>query len=265
MFDSREKLLDDVSDYDNENDIEMCDDTDSNVEEVECTFVSLVELAETFALSRSEADFAKLYNGAKKRLYRHIQKFVGCNADDINTVLDNTMILIYCNIDKYDSDKSRFQTWMYTIARNEAISYLRREGVRNGNIISTDFGDLYDSSVMVEDNSYECSDGPLSYVSEDEGFLDIVWDNNRYITYTKELAINTFFSLVNDALDSMRDVNRIVFNQRVLKDKKVKDVALLIGVADRSVKRYYATSKKDLYDYLVNNNPYVYELIKEVY
>lgn len=263
MFDCKEKLLDDVSDYDEvEVDVDTSDDV---VIDKDYTFKNLVELAETFAMTRSEKDFTNLYNASKKRLCKHIRKIVGINNDDINTVLDNTMILIYCNIDKYDSDKSKFHTWMYTIARNEAISYLRKGAIHNSNIIKTDFSDLYDSSVMVDDTIFESNDGPLSYVSEDEGFLDIVYDNGKYITYTKEYAIDTFFGAVRDAISSMSDAHKIVFKERLFKNKKVNDVAMLVGVTDRSVKRYYANSKKMLCDYVISNNPHVYELIKEIY
>jgi RNA polymerase sigma factor (sigma-70 family) len=229
-------------------------------------FEHVVDLAMIFAKSRSDIDFTKLYNVIKKRLYSHIKKIVGTNPDDVNTVLDNTMIVIYFNIDKYNPTKSKFHTWMYTIARNEAIDYMRREEIRNGNIVSTDFSDLYDSSILIDDNVYGDSTEPLSYVTEDEGFVDIVYDNKLNCTiYTKDLVVDTFFNLVDDAIEKLPSANQKILEERLFLNKKINDVAIVLGFNSRRVKRYYTNGKKFIREYIKDSNPHVYELIKEIY
>lgn len=264
MFD-REKLLDDVSEYDNDTDI-VIESSGRNSNYKSCyRSLDISELADVFSKTKSEIDFTRLYNVVKVKLCKHLTKILGNNSDDINTVLDNTMVLVYCNIDSFDSSKSKFYTWVCTVADNEARKYIKRSGFKNSMMVTTDFSELYDSSIMVDESSYESYDGPLGFVNEDEGFLDIVCDKATYTVYTRETAIDAFFSNVYECIEFMPERNKIVLTERLINKRKVEDVAVLIGFTGRSVKRFYVDSKKMLVNHLLLTNPYVYEMIKEIY
>jgi len=67
--------------------------------------------------------FKVLVDTYKERLYWHIRRIV-LNHDDADDVLQNTFIKVYRNIEGFKQDSKLF-TWMYRIATNEALSFLR--------------------------------------------------------------------------------------------------------------------------------------------
>ena len=79
--------------------------------------------------TRSRA-FEVLVNTYKQRLYWHIRGIV-LNHDDADDVLQNTFIKVYRNIDGFKGDSKLF-SWMYRIATNEALSFLKTKAKKQG-------------------------------------------------------------------------------------------------------------------------------------
>ncbi|MEO1012298.1 MAG: RNA polymerase sigma factor, partial [Bacteroidota bacterium] len=67
--------------------------------------------------------FEVLVNTYKERLYWHIRRIV-LNHDDTDDVLQNTFIKVFRNITGFKGD-SKLYSWMYRIATNEALSFLK--------------------------------------------------------------------------------------------------------------------------------------------
>jgi RNA polymerase sigma-70 factor (ECF subfamily) len=80
--------------------------------------------------------FEVLINAYKERLYWYIRRIV-LNHDDADDVLQNTFIKVYRNIEGFKGD-SKLYSWMYRIATNEALSFIknkaRKLGVSNDEI-----------------------------------------------------------------------------------------------------------------------------------
>ena len=74
--------------------------------------------------------FEVLVNTYKERLYWHIRRIV-MNHDDADDVLQNTFIKVYRNIDGFKGDSKLF-SWMYRIATNEALSFLKQKSKKLG-------------------------------------------------------------------------------------------------------------------------------------
>ncbi|MFS4492171.1 RNA polymerase sigma factor [Maribacter sp. 2308TA10-17] len=74
--------------------------------------------------------FEVLVNTYKERLYWHIRRIV-LNHDDADDVLQNTFIKVYRNIEGFKGD-SRLYSWMYRIATNEALSFLKTKSKKQG-------------------------------------------------------------------------------------------------------------------------------------
>ena len=68
--------------------------------------------------------FRSLMTQYKERLYWHIRKIV-LNHEDADDVLQNTFIKIYHNIHSFKGE-SKLYSWMYRIATNESLSYIRK-------------------------------------------------------------------------------------------------------------------------------------------
>lgn len=78
--------------------------------------------------STREEGFKELVKTYQKPLYHHIRRMVG-NHQDADDVLQNAFIKSWRFIDDFKED-SKLYTWLYRIASNEALSFLRSQKVR---------------------------------------------------------------------------------------------------------------------------------------
>ena len=94
----------------------------------------MVEEKELVAALQSEqhreAAFRSLISKYKERLYWHIRKIV-LDHDDTDDVLQNTFIKVFKNIDGFKGD-SKLYSWMYRIATNEALTFLKKKSNKLG-------------------------------------------------------------------------------------------------------------------------------------
>ena len=74
---------------------------------------------------KEELAFNHLVEKYQQRLYWHIRKIVVVH-DDTDDVLQNTMIKVWKSLPEFRSDSSLF-TWLYRIATNEALTFLKRK------------------------------------------------------------------------------------------------------------------------------------------
>ncbi|MBT8320261.1 MAG: RNA polymerase sigma factor, partial [Eudoraea sp.] len=74
--------------------------------------------------------FEVLVNTYKERLYWHIRRIV-MNHDDSDDVLQNTFIKVFRNIENFKGE-SKLYSWIYRIATNEALSFLKTKSRKLG-------------------------------------------------------------------------------------------------------------------------------------
>ena len=67
--------------------------------------------------------FNLLVNAYKQRIYRTIRRMV-INHDDADDLTQETFIKVHRNLDRFRSESALF-TWIYRIATNECLSFLR--------------------------------------------------------------------------------------------------------------------------------------------
>ena len=82
------------------------------------------ELLQRLKNSKSKDNaFRELVNQSKKNLYFQIRRLL-LNHEDTDDVLQNVYLKIYRSIQKFKGE-SKLSTWMYRIAYNESINYLK--------------------------------------------------------------------------------------------------------------------------------------------
>ncbi len=79
--------------------------------------------------ARRNYAFNLLVRKYQERLYWHIRKMV-IDHDDTNDLLQNTFIKAYQALDRFKEESSLF-TWLYRIATNEALGFLRSRKLRD--------------------------------------------------------------------------------------------------------------------------------------
>ena len=64
----------------------------------------------------------------QEKVYLHIRKLV-IDHDDANDIVQNTFVKAWSGLDNFREDSQLF-TWLYRIATNEALTFLKRKRTR---------------------------------------------------------------------------------------------------------------------------------------
>lgn len=73
---------------------------------------------------KRRAAFSKIVSAYQEQVYWQIRKLV-INHDDTSDVLQNTFLKAWTNIENFRGD-SKISSWLYTIAHNEALTFLTK-------------------------------------------------------------------------------------------------------------------------------------------
>ena len=106
---------------------------------------NIQKLAIQFINDPSEKNFGLLCERINWGLRSYIFKIV--NDDEATTeVVTKTFENIYFKKDQFNPQIAQFSTWMYRIARNNALKYLQEKKAHSARV-GVDFEDLYDSTI----------------------------------------------------------------------------------------------------------------------
>lgn len=77
-------------------------------------------------LTLKNADYYEcLVNRYEEKLFRYIRRITNLDKESIEDLLQEIFLKVYKNLNDYDPDFT-FNSWIYRIAHNEAISYFRK-------------------------------------------------------------------------------------------------------------------------------------------
>ena len=68
-----------------------------------------------------------VYNEYHGKVERYIGSKVS-NYSDIDDLVSTVFVKVYSALERFDSDKASFSTWIYTISRNVVTDYYRDRG-----------------------------------------------------------------------------------------------------------------------------------------
>lgn len=97
----------------------MATEQNSNQNELDQSILDLLAETDTY-----QKGFSLLVKSYQERLYWHIRGMVNLHEDS-DEVLQNTFIKVYKGIANFKG-QSKLYTWLYRIATNEAITYLKK-------------------------------------------------------------------------------------------------------------------------------------------
>lgn len=79
----------------------------------------------------------------EKKLLYYVKHLIFINEEDAQDIIQETFIKGYRNLNGYDP-KYKFSSWIFRIAHNEAISFLRKNKYRKREVVSTPENDIFD-------------------------------------------------------------------------------------------------------------------------
>ena len=105
------------------------------------------EIVSTYLQSRNEHDFERLVHRYERELYTFLRRFLG-DVQQAEDVFQATFLSVHLRMDQFEPGR-RFRPWLYAIASNKAIDYMRRN--RRHQVASLDakisHGDSEDSMI----------------------------------------------------------------------------------------------------------------------
>lgn len=152
----------------------------------------------------------------QERLYWHIRKIV-INHEDADDVLQNTFVKIWKGLHRFREDSKLF-TWLYRIATNESLTFLKQKKRR------------YFVSFVDVENQLKNTLESDNYFSGDE------------IQMKLQKAILT-----------LPEKQRLVFNMKYFDEMKYEDMSEILETSIGALKASYHHAVKKIENYLKNN------------
>jgi RNA polymerase sigma-70 factor (ECF subfamily) len=152
----------------------------------------------------------------QERLYWHIRKIV-ISHDDSDDVLQNTFIKAFEGLERFREDASLY-TWLYRIATNESLTFLKKKSRRG-------FLPIGDNMEYLEKN-----------LESDEYF------NGEEIQMKLQKAIIR-----------LPEKQRLVFNMKYFEEMKYEEISEILNTSVGALKASYHHAIKKLEKYLMED------------
>lgn len=159
-----------------------------------------------------ERGFRLLMDKYQERVYWQIRRLV-VEHEDANDVVQNCFIKVYRSISRFEG-KSKLYTWLYRIATNEAITFLKQKKRKATSSID---------------------DEELSLAQRLEA--DTYFDGDKAQVHLQE------------ALNELPEKQRAVFNLRYFEEMSYKDIAEVLDTSVGALKASYHHAVKKIEHY----------------
>lgn len=160
--------------------------------------------------------FNLLVRAYQQRVYWHVRKMV-IDHDDADDLTQEIFIKVYRHLSDFRED-ARLYTWIYRIATNECINFLKRKRRR----FFLPIGDLHDELAEKLTSS--------SLISADEVQIHL-----------------------QKALLTLPDKQRLVFNMKYFDDLSYEHIAEITGTSVGALKASYHHAVKKIEEFLKDN------------
>ena len=159
--------------------------------------------------------FPTIVDQYSQALYWKIRSIV-LTHDDADDVLQNTFLKAWKNLPTFQG-KAKLSTWLYRIAINEALDFLRHQ--KTATLSSAD-ADLTVANRLMADDYF---DGDKSQ------------------------------ALLQEAIATLPDVQRTVFTLRYYDEMKYSEMSEILGTSEGSLKASYHIAVQKITDYVKRN------------
>jgi RNA polymerase sigma factor (sigma-70 family) len=160
-----------------------------------------------------ERGFSILINTYQERLYWHIRRIV-IDHEDANDVLQNTMVKVFKSIGGFRA-RSKLYTWLYRIATNESITFLKKKKRRQALSV--------DGEEMGLQRSLEAD----PYFDGDQLQLEL-----------------------QKAIDELPQKQKLVFQMRYFDEMSYADMSQVVGTSIGALKASFHHAAKKIEKYL---------------
>lgn len=156
--------------------------------------------------------FERVVRDYSEPLYWHVRRIV-LTHEDANDVMQNVFIKAWTHLDDFRSD-SKLSTWLYRIAINESIDYMRRQ--KKMGMVSSDDVESGIANMLMADDYF---DGDATEAQ------------------------------LQEAIAKLPDVQRTVFTLRYYEDMKYSEISQILKTSEGALKASYHIAVKKISDF----------------
>lgn len=160
--------------------------------------------------------FSEVVRQYSESLYWKVRRIV-LTHEDANDVLQNVFIKAWTNLDDFQN-KSKFSTWLYRIAINEALDFVRKQ--KDVSSLSSEEGMGVASRLMADE-----------YFDGDETQAQL-----------------------QEAISKLPEVQRTVFNLRYYDEMKYSEMSKVLGTSEGALKASYHLAVKKITEFFKNHD-----------
>lgn len=176
-------------------------------------------ILQKFAIPATQEEaFRSLLDKYQQRIYWHVRRYV-LDHDDADDLVQEIFIKVWKNLSKFRADAQLF-TWLYRIATNECITFLKKKRAE----LHISLED--ESSAYLRDSLAE-----TAYFNGDQA--------------QKKLQ---------EALLTLPDKQRLVFNMKYFDDLKYEEISEIVGTSVGALKASYHLAVKKIEQFFQNTD-----------
>ena len=173
-------------------------------------------IAQLLNLKTQNQAFQKLIRDYQRPLYNHIRNIV-LNHDDTDDVLQNTFIKIFQNLKNFKGESKLF-SWMYRIATNEALNFLKQKAKKSG-----------------------ISSEALQSKAIDNLEADVFFDGN-------EIQLK-----LQKAIALLPEKQQLIFKMKYFEELKYEEISEILGTSVGGLKASYHIAVKKIEAFVKTN------------
>ena len=172
------------------------------------------------AVKGDEKAYAALSNKYQRPLYFHIRKMIR-DVDYVDDLVQDIFMKAFKNLKNYKNDYA-FSTWLYRIATNHTIDYLRKKKL-----------DTFSINIDSSD--------------EDHALIQLKDED----TYTDEPMIRRQRkNKVHEAIDQLPEKYRLIILKRHIEEKSYQEISEEMDIPLGTVKAHIFRARELLYKYM---------------
>jgi RNA polymerase sigma-70 factor (ECF subfamily) len=160
--------------------------------------------------------FQQLLRDYQRPLYNHVRSIV-LNHDDADDVLQNVFIKIFQNLKNFKGESKLF-SWMYRIATNESLTFLKQKSKNSG-----------------------ISSETLQNKTIDNLEADVFFDGN-------EIQIK-----LQKAIALLPEKQQLVFKMKYFQELKYEEISEILGTSVGGLKASYHLAVKKIEAFVARN------------
>lgn len=209
--------------------------------------VTLKDLILEYKETKGSNTFEKIIKHTKPGLKFFIGRYVR-EYDEIEEMISQTYVRVWENFDKYD-ENLYFNTWLYTIAKNECLSYLNFKNKHTCLSIMENSGKEKEYSgakfdKMLNENNLSCE---INYNLEPTG---------------KELY-GTLYDLCLSQMKNLESPYKECIFMNLIKGISTLEISKQYEISENTIKTWVRKGKKDLKSMMEENHTDLLEIYNE--